>query len=100
MIHIMIIIFTGCWINHATDFADIILYKCYKFFARNVNMLTLSGFREDLLGVTTSPDVVNSHSDAELKCFCASCDTNGYLPLYNFHHGRISSSASSFGSDK
>ena len=29
-------------------------------------MLTLSGFRVDLLGITTFPDVLKSHSDAEL----------------------------------
>ena len=81
------------------------LYKYYNFFAKNVSILTLSGFREYLLGVTTFPDVLNSCSDAELvaqtlKYFFASCDINGNLVLYNFHHGRIPSSASNCGSDK
>ena len=29
-------------------------------------MFTLSGFREDLLGVTIFPEVLNNRSDAEL----------------------------------
>ena len=68
-------------------------------------MFTLSGFREDLLGVTIFPEVLNNHSDAELvahthKYFCASCEICGYWLLYVFHQGRISSSESNLGSDK
>ena len=40
--------------------------KCYRFFAKNVYMLTLSGFRVDLAAVTTFPDVLNRRSEAEL----------------------------------
>ena len=38
------------------------LHKCYKCFAKNVSILILSGFREDLLGVTTFPDVLKKQS--------------------------------------
>ena len=42
-------------------------YYCeYKLFVKNFYILTSSGFREDLLGVTTFPEVLNSHYDAEL----------------------------------
>ena len=73
--------------------------------AKIVIILTLSGFREDLLGVTAFPNVLNSRSDAELvaqtlKYFCVSVicvNGNLVLYMYNFHHGKISSTASTFG---
>ena len=52
-------------------------------------MFTLSGFREDLLGVTIFPEVLNNRPDAELvahthKYYCASLQKYVGIGCYMF----------------
>ena len=70
-------------------------------------MLTLSGFSEVVIGVTTCPDVLNSLSNAQLvvhtqKIFIASLANVGYNFSCSFHHfnGVVSLSMSRLGDPK
>ena len=72
------------------------------FFAKNVNMLTLSGFKEHLFLDTILPAVLKTLSEAELEAhvhryFLANNNNSGNVDAYCFHHFRGLESASGFG---
>ena len=59
-------------------------------------MLTLSGFKQDLAGVTTFPDVLNNLSKAQLvaqteNSFLVNFAREGKVLACSFHHNRVMS---------
>jgi len=74
----------------------------YKFNARNVSIFTLSGFKQDLFGVTICPDLLKSLLEGQLvaqthKYFLAKWERNGYVPQCISHHDNRSNSLSGDG---
>ena len=70
-------------------------------------MLTLSGFKQDLAGVTTFPDVLNNLSEAQLvaqteNSFLVNFAREGKVLACSFHHNRgvMSFSISRAGEDR
>jgi len=70
------------------------------FLARNTNLLTLSGLRDERKQVTMFPLVLKTLSEEELvagmqRYFLASFESRGYILWDSIHHFSGSSSASS-----